>query len=123
RQAEEAEFSLSFGSAMASHFLLQRKVRPELALATLEKARKLQEQEHKRDERDTNRSADDIVSAEAELDATDRYIVAEMLTAARQLKRPELAEKMRTEITTPPTDSRVGWLYWTCRARLAILDG
>jgi len=122
RQAEEAEY-LSFGSAMASHFLLQRKVRPELALATLEKARKLQEQERKRDARDTNRSADDIAEAEAGLDARDRYIIAEMLTAARQLKRPELAEKLRTEITAPPTDGWVVWLYWTCRARLSILDG
>ena len=46
-----------------------------------------------------------------------------MLTAARQLKRPELVEKLRTEITTPPTDSRYVWMYWICRARLAILDG
>jgi hypothetical protein len=102
---------------------LKRKVRPELAMATLEKARKLQVQERTRDGRDANRSADDIADAEASLDLMDRYIVAEMLTAARQLKRPELVEKMRTEITTPPTDSRFVWMYWTCRARLAILDG
>jgi thiol-disulfide isomerase/thioredoxin len=46
-----------------------------------------------------------------------------MLTAARQQKRPELVEKMRTEITTPPPSSRYVWMYWICRARLAILDG
>jgi thiol-disulfide isomerase/thioredoxin len=121
REAEEAEYP-SLGSVRAAQFLLKRKVRPELAMATLEKARKLQVQERTRDGRDANRSADDIADAEAGLDLRERYIVAEMLTAARQLKRPELVEKMRTEITTPPTDSRFVWMYWTCRARLAILD-
>ena len=59
REAEEAEF-LSLGSARAAQFLLKRKVRPEVAMATLEKARKIQEQERGRDRRDTNRTADDI---------------------------------------------------------------
>ncbi|MDP9338910.1 MAG: redoxin family protein [Acidobacteriota bacterium] len=122
REAEEAEYP-SLGSVRAAQSLLKRKVRPELAMATLEKARKLQVQERTRDGRDTNRSADDIAEAEAGLDLRERYIVAEMLTAARQLKRPELVEKMRTEITTPPTGSQFVWMYWICRARLAILDG
>jgi thiol-disulfide isomerase/thioredoxin len=122
KQAEEAEF-LSFGSARAAHLLLQRKVRPEVAMATLEKARQIQEQERGRDRRDTNRNADDIADAEASLDMQKRAIVAEMLIAARQLKRPELVEKMRTEITTPPGDTWYVWMYWICRARLAILDG
>ena len=122
REAEEAEF-LSLGSAEAAQSLLKRKVRPELAMATLEKARKLQEQERMRDGRDTNRTAEDIAEAEVGLDLRERYIVAEMLTTARQLKRAELVEKMRTEINTPPTDSRFVWMYWICRARLAVLDG
>ena len=67
REAEEAEHS-SLGSVRAAQFLLKRKVRPELAMATLEKARELQEQERMRDGRDTNRSADDIAEAEAGLD-------------------------------------------------------
>lgn len=122
REAEEAEHS-SLGSVRGAQFLLKRKVRPELAMATLEKARELQEQERMRDGRDTNRSTDDIAEAEAGLDLRERYIVAEMLAAARQLKRPELVEKLRTEITTPPTVSQFVWMYWICRARLAVLDG
>jgi thiol-disulfide isomerase/thioredoxin len=122
RESEEAEY-LSLGSARAAHLLLKRKVRPEMAMATLEKARKLQEQELGRDRRDTNRTADDIAEEAARLDLVGRSIVAEMLTAARQLKRPELVETMRTEITTPPADPRFVWMYWIGRARLAILDG
>jgi thiol-disulfide isomerase/thioredoxin len=120
--AEEAEY-VNLGSVVAAQSLLKHNVRPEVAMATLEKARGIQEQERMRDGRDSNRSVDDIADAEALLDLQDRYIVAEMLTATRRLKRPELVEKLRTEITTPPTDSRFVWMYWICRARLAILDG
>jgi len=121
-ESEEAEYS-SLRSAMAAQSLLKHNVRPELAMAALEKARKLQAQERIRDERDTNRTAEDIAEAKGYLDIRERSIVAGMLTAARQLKRPELAEKMRTEIGIPPTDSRFVWIYWVCRARLAVLDG
>ncbi len=122
KEWEETEH-VNLGSAMAAKSLLKHNVRPEVAVATLGKARGLQEQERMRDGRDTNRSADDIADAEAFLDMMDRYIVADILTAARQLKRPELVEKMRAGITTPPTVSRFVWIYWLCRARLAILDG
>ena len=122
KESAEAEYS-TLGSVTAAQSLLKRNVRTELAMATFEKARTLQAQERIRDGRDTNRTAEDIAEAEADLDLKERYIVAEMLTAARQLKRPELVEKMRTEITTPPTDSRLVWMYWICRARLAVLDG
>jgi len=122
KEWEETEH-VNLGSAMAAKSLLKHNVRPEVAVATLGKARGIQEQERMRDGRDTNRSADDIADAEAFLDMMDRYIVADILTAARQLKRPELVEKMRAGITTPPTVSRFVWIYWLCRARLAILDG
>jgi thiol-disulfide isomerase/thioredoxin len=122
REAEEAEF-LSLQSATAAQSLLKHKIRPDLAMAALEKARNVQAQEHARDQRDTNRSDDEIADAGPSLDLRDRYIVGEMLSAARQLKRPELVEKLRAEITTPPTDSGFVWIYWTCRARLAMLDG
>jgi len=52
-----------------------------------------------------------------------RYIVAQMLTAGRQLQRPEMVENLRAEITTPPAVSTLVWVYWLCQARLAILDG
>ena len=122
RESEEAEF-LSSGAARAAHFLLKRRVRPDVAMATLEKTMKIQEQERGRDRRDTNRPPDAIADEAARLDLVGRSIVAEMLTAAGQLKRPELVETMRTEITTPPADPRYIWMYWIGRARLAILDG
>jgi thiol-disulfide isomerase/thioredoxin len=122
KEAEEAEY-LSLGSAMAAKSLLKHNVRPEVAMATLEKARKIQEQERIRDGRDTNRIAADIAEKEAFLDMAERYIAAEMLTAARQLQRPGMVENLRAEITTPPTDTNFAWVYWLCRARLAILDG
>ena len=122
KEAEEAEF-LSSGSARAAHFLLRRKVRPEVAMATLEKARQIQEQERGRERRDTNRTPDAIVEEKARLDLLDRSITAEMVSAARQLKRPELVETMRTQITTPPADPWFVWMYWVGRARLALLDG
>ena len=122
KEAEEAEF-LSSGSARAAHFLLRRKVRPEVAMATLEKARQIQEQERGRERRDTNRTPDAIVEEKARLDLLDRSITAEMVSAARQLKRPELVETMRTQITTPPADPWFIWMYWVGRARLALLDG
>jgi len=122
RQLEELE-NLNWESSMETGFLLKHNVRPEVAMATLEKARWIEEQERIRDKRDTNRSADDIAESETQLDFEKRYIVAQMLTAARQLKRPQLVEQLRPEITTPPTNSKLAWLYWLCRARLAILDG
>src|SRR5262249_23435860 len=76
-----------------------------------------------RDKRDTNRSADDVAESETQLDMEKRYIVGQMLTPARQLKRPELVEPLRPEINTPQTISKLAWVYWLCRARLAILDG
>jgi thiol-disulfide isomerase/thioredoxin len=122
KEAEEAEY-LSLESARAAESLLKHNVRPEVARATLEKARGIQEQDRMLDERDTNRSADEIAETKALLDMGERYIVAQLLTAARQLKRPELVENLRPEITTPPAVSKFVWVYWMGRARLAILDG
>ena len=122
KQMEEAE-RLNLGSVWETQFFLKRNLRPEVAMATMEKARWIEKQERIRDKRDTNRSVDDIAESETQLDMEKRYIVAQMLTAARQLKGPELVEQLRPEINTPPTNSKLAWVYWLCRARLAILDG
>lgn len=92
-------------------------------MAVIERAKWIEEQERVRDMRDTNRRADDIAESKTQLDFEKRYIVAQELSAARQLKRPELAEPLRPEIATPPTISQLAWVYWLCRARLAVLDG
>jgi hypothetical protein len=71
KEAEEAEYT-SMVPVWGAQSLLKRKVRPELAMATLEKARKLEEQQRMRDGRDTNRSADEITDAKARLDWMER---------------------------------------------------
>ena len=122
KQMEETEYP-NLGSLWDTQSFLKHNVRPELAMAAMEKATWIEQQERMRDERDTNRTADEIAESEIQRDFEKRFIVAQMLTAARQLKRPELVEQLRPEITTPPTISKVAWVYWLCRARLAILDG
>lgn len=109
KYSEETE-SLSLGSIWAAQFLLKHSVHPEAAMATLEKARRIEEQERIRDNRDANRRADDIAETETQLDFKKRFIVAQMLSAARLLKRPELVERLRTEIATPPTNSKLAWV-------------
>ena len=74
KEAEEAEF-LSSGSARAAHFLLKRRVRPEVAMATLEKTMKIQEQERGRERRDTNRTPDAIADEAARLDLVGRSLL------------------------------------------------
>jgi len=123
RQVEAGEYLGLWSLPVLTQLFLKHNLRPEVAMATIAKARWLEEQERMRDKRDTNRSADDIAESEIQLDMEKRYIVAQTLTAARRLKRPELVEQLRPEITTPPTISKLAWVYWLCRARLAILDG
>jgi thiol-disulfide isomerase/thioredoxin len=122
KQLEETEY-LSLASMWETQFFLKRNIPPEVAMAPTEEAMWAEEQERMRDERDTNRSLDEIDESKTQRDFEKRFIVAQMLTAARQLKRPELVEQLRPEITTPPTNKQLVWTYWLCRARLAILDG
>lgn len=123
KQAEESNSQYVWYYVKAAEYLLKHKMRPERAVQVLEEAENILARERESAQLNTNRTAEEIATSEDSTGAAWRGIVSSMLEAARQMNRPELVVRMRTEVEAPLTNKKYESSYWMNRARLARVDG